>query len=100
MTSRIVSIIMIICLILILIDLGITYYGVEYLGMVEGSLIIGARGLIPGSMIVLVVFSFIAFLLWVLRKSRIASTASISGLVLMCAVELFAIIHNIFMVFS
>ena len=89
---------MVTCLILIVIDLTLTYCGVKYLGMVEGSLIMNRAGLIPGTMIILTLFSFITYVLWVMRKSRIAKTASISGLGFMCVIELFAIIHNIFMV--
>jgi len=99
MTNRTISVLMIVCLILILIDLTITYFGVKYLGMIEGSFIIGNAGLVPGIMVVLVLFSFATFVLWVLSKSAIARSASISGLVLMCAMELFAIVHNIFMIY-
>ena len=91
---------MIICLILILIDLTITYFGVKHLGMIEGSFLIGSAGLVPGIMVVLVLFSFIAFVLWVLRKSAVARSASIAGLVLMCAVELVVIIHNLSIIYS
>ena len=98
MTNRIISRIMVVCLILILIDLTLTFFGVKYLEMVEGSLIIGATGLIPGIMVVLILFSLTTFVLWVLSKSTVARTASISGLILMCSVELFAIVHNIFVI--
>ena len=100
MTNQIVSKLMIACLVLIIIDLALSYYGVEYLGVIEDSLSIGTAGLIPGMMIVLVVFSFVAYMVWVLKKSAIASNASITGLVLMCVVELFTVVHNIFVIFT
>ena len=99
MTNRTISVLMIICLILILIDLTITYFGVKYLGMVDGSFIIGNAGLVPGIMVVLVLFSFITFVLWVLSKSAVARRASISGLALMCGVEVVAIVHNLSMIY-
>ncbi len=100
MTNQIVSKLMIACLILIIIDLALNYYGVTYLGVVEDSLSIGTAGLIPGIMVGLVIFSFISFMLWVIRKSTLASNASITGLVLMCTVELFAVVHSIFVIFT
>ena len=91
---------MIFCLILIIIDLALTYFAVQYLGIVEDSFIIINAELIPGIMVVLAPFSFITFGLWVLRKSTLASNLSITGLVLMCVVKLFTLMHNIFVIFT
>ena len=100
MTNQIVSRLMILCLILIIIDLAVSYLGVNYLGMIESSFVILSAELIPGIMVVLALFSFFTYVLWVWKKYPFASNASIAGLLLMCVVKLFTVVHNIFVMFT
>ena len=49
MTNKLTTGFMGLFLLLVVVDMGLTYYGVKYLGMVEGSFIIGKAGLTSGN---------------------------------------------------
>ena len=95
MTNKLTTGFMGLFLLLVVVDMGLTYYGVKYLGMVEGSFIIGKAGLTSGIIIILALFFFIAFLLWKLRNYRVFKVASVAGLALMCGIEMATLTHNL-----
>ena len=95
MTNKLTTGFMGLFLLLVVVDMGLTYYGVQHLGMAEGSFIIGKAGLTSGIIIILALFFFTAFLLWRLRNYRVFKVASITGLALMCGVEITTLTHNL-----
>ena len=81
---------------LVIIDMGLSYYGVKHLGMTETSLIINWAGLTAGIGIVTAMLFFVGWILWKVKNSRLGKVISLSGLSLLCVIELVALSCNFY----
>lgn len=83
------------CILLIITDMAISYIGVTYFGMVEGSRIINYYGIGLGVVLVFLLSLVIIYTLWRLRNTKLFSRAVLLAIWLLCFVELAAVINNL-----
>lgn len=95
---KLIKTIMVLFVVLVVIDLGLTYYGVTYLGMIESSKLITATGLYAGLWILAMVLALIGWILWKLKNYPRFKATSYLGFIMLCCIELAVVVNNIYLI--
>lgn len=90
---------MIVYILLVITDMVISYIGVTYYGMIEGSRIINYYGIELGVILIFLLSLVIAFVLWKLRNIKLFSRAVLLAIWMLCFIELGAVINNIILMY-
>lgn len=92
--DRFIKPLIVLWLLLAIVDMFLTYWGVSTLGMEDASFLINRVGLLPGIGIILLAFFTTAWLIWITRRFRIMAIASIAGLIMLCGIEVCTLTYN------
>lgn len=86
-------------ILLVIADLTITYIGVAHLRMVEGSRIINYYGVELGIVVVFLWSMIIAYVLWILRNTKLFRWATMLAIWMLCIIELAAVVNNLVLMY-